>query len=292
MMTTLTPLGSSHVSETPSPAVVTVADMASSTPTSPLFLLDAAVLVAVQPGTSITLAGDEGRHAVAVRRTRVGEVVHVGDGAGTIVEGIVEDIEGRDRLLLRVGQVVVAPLPSPIITVAQAVLKGERGEAAVEMLTEVGVDRIIPWAAARCVARWKATDRGVERWRRTAREASKQSRRAHVPVIEDVMTTADLCSLVSATDRALVLHEAATSSLITADLVGSSLLLIIGPEGGVDEAELIALTAAGANPASLGPTVLRASTAGVVASAVVMASVGRWVTGSAATDVDVQGGTR
>jgi 16S rRNA (uracil1498-N3)-methyltransferase len=249
-------------------------------PTSPLFLVAPEALQGVAAGDVVTVDGDEGRHAVTVRRLRTGEVVHVGDGVGTIAEATVTSVSGRDHLICTVDSVRHWPRSDQPITVVQAVIKGDRGELAVEMLTEVGVDRVIPWNAQRGVARWSAGDRGVERWRRTAREAAKQARRAFIPDVAEVMDTSEVCEVIASAQLALILHESATEVLDSSSHPAVPTVLVIGPEGGLTDSELTQFTTAGARTVRLGPTVLRASTAGTVAASVVMSATGRWVAGS------------
>jgi len=229
--------------------------------TPPLFLLDA-----LPVGDHAVLDGPEGRHAATVKRLRAGEAVLLGDGCGVLASGVVAAV-GRDVVELTLTDRVVAPAPSPRVVVAQALVKGDRGELAVELATEAGVDAIVPWTAARCVARW-AGDKGLARWQRTAREAAKQARRAWVPPV---------AGLVAAADCALVLHEAATTPLAEVELpAAGEVLLAVGPEGGITDDELALLTAAGAQAVRLGPEVLRASTAAAVALGALGVLTGRW----------------
>jgi 16S rRNA (uracil1498-N3)-methyltransferase len=165
------------------------------------------------------------------------------------------------------------------VAVAQALPKGDRGPLAVDLLTEAGVDVILPWAAQRCVTRWHAdrAERGVARWRATAREAAKQARRAWLPEVTPLAGTAGLVREVEAAALAVLLDPAGPEPLPGVPLPdGGQILVIVGPEGGVSPAEHAALTAAGAIPASLGPTVLRTSTAGLVAASVLLSRCGRW----------------
>jgi 16S rRNA (uracil1498-N3)-methyltransferase len=139
--------------------------------TAPVFLAAAKDLAA----DDIALTGAEGRHAATVRRIRPGERVDVADGAGLIAECVVTDVS-PGRVGLRVEARREVPGPDPRIVVVQALPKGERAELAVETMTEVGVDVIVPWSAERCVARWPAGDRAAKalaRWRSAAREAAK-----------------------------------------------------------------------------------------------------------------------
>ncbi len=222
----------------------------------------------------IRLAGAEGRHAAGARRLQPGEAVDLVDGRGTRADCRVLT-SGRDELLLEVLGRTVEPEPAPRLVLVQALPKGDRGELAVELATEVGVDAVIPWAAARCVMQWKGErgERQRERWQATAREAAKQSRRAWVPQVSALHSTAALRTrLADAT--VLVLHEQASRPLTAVDLPGSGeLAVVVGPEGGLTVEELDAL---GGTAVRLGPTVLRTSTAGAAAAAVLSARTGRW----------------
>ena len=244
--------------------------------TAPLFLVDE-----LPVGDHTVLDGPEGRHAATVRRLRPGETVQLADGRGGLAEAVVA-AAGRDSLDLTVtGRTRLAP-PAPRVLVAQALVKGDRGELAVELATEAGVDGILPWRAARCVARWEQGPRGAKalgRWRSTAREAAKQARRPWLPVVEDPVTTGELARRVGGVDLALVLHESAGDRLgeLGPELsAAGEVLLAVGPEGGVSDEELAALTAAGARPVRLGPDVLRASTAAAVALGALGVLTGRW----------------
>jgi 16S rRNA (uracil1498-N3)-methyltransferase len=247
--------------------------------TAALFLADAADVAVAQVGDLVELTGPEGRHAVAVKRVTVGEQIDLADGAGTVLHARVESVAGRDSLRALVLERIASPAPEPRIVVVQALPKGERGETAVETLTEVGVDEIVPWQAERCIARWSGDKalRGRAKWSAAARAAGKQARRAWFPQVAAIASTAEVEGRTTSAGLAVVLHEDATARLrdLTIPPTGE-VVLIVGPEGGVSPAELERLAAAGAIPARLGPSVLRTSTAGTVAAAVVLASTDRW----------------
>jgi 16S rRNA (uracil1498-N3)-methyltransferase len=242
--------------------------------TAPLFLLDP-----LPPAGSARLEGPEGRHAATVKRLRPGEAVLLSDGRGGLAHAVV-DSAGRDTVDLTIIGRADADPPSPRVLLAQALVKGDRGELAVELATEAGVDGILPWRAARCVARWEVGPRGEKalgRWRSTVREAAKQARRPWQPGVEEPVTTATLASRVAAADLAVVLHEAASERLVDLPLPSrGELLLVVGPEGGITDGELDALVAAGARPVRLGPEVLRASTAAAVALGALGVLTARW----------------
>ena len=241
----------------------------------PVFLADRAALAS----DVVVLSGPEGRHAAAVRRLRPGERADVADGAGLVAECVVAGAARDGGLELTVQARRRVPYPDPAITVVQAIPKGDRGELAVEEMTEVGVDRIVPWTAARCVAVWQGArgERSLDKWRLTAREAAKQSRRAWIPEIPGPAATADVVRLIAGAACAIVLEPGASTSLGHLTLPESGdLLVVVGPEGGITAEESAAFQAAGAIGGRLGPTVLRTSTAGTVAAAILLTRSGRW----------------
>ncbi|MFB4277837.1 16S rRNA (uracil(1498)-N(3))-methyltransferase [Nonomuraea sp. MTCD27] len=229
-------------------------------------------------GPELTLDGPEGRHAASVRRLRAGERVDLTDGAGGVAECVVRETL-KDALRLDVLRRYDVEAPRPRIVVVQGLPKGDRGELAVEMMTEAGVDVIVPWAAARSITQWKGNKvaKALGRWRSTAREAGKQARRFHLPEVADLASTAQVERLLSEAALGLVLHEEAAEPLSGVELpAGGDIVVVVGPEGGVSEEELAGFRAAKAMPVLLGPTVLRTSTAGVAAAAVLLSRTGRW----------------
>lgn len=242
---------------------------------APLFLVDA-----LPSDDTLTLSGREGHHAANVQRLRVGECLLVGDGRGALAHAEVAAV-GRGCLELVITDRKFVPPPDPRLVVVQGIAKGERGELAVQAMTEVGVDEIVPWAASRSVAVWRG-ERGVrsrEKWVTTAREAAKQARRAWLPSVagEPDESTAAVARRLSDAAAGFVLHEEAQTPLSSVDLpAAGDLVLVVGPEGGIAPAELDAFQQAGAVPVRLGDTVLRTSTAGVAALAVLSARLGRW----------------
>ncbi|CAL9576667.1 Ribosomal RNA small subunit methyltransferase E [Streptomyces sp. enrichment culture] len=233
-------------------------------------------------GGRYVLDGPEGRHAVSVKRLRPGEDVILTDGAGTWADCVVLGTEGKDRLIVQMDSVSEEPPEQPRITVVQALPKGDRGELAVETMTEVGVDAIVPWQAARCITQWKG-DRGqksLAKWRATAREAGKQSRRVRFPEVAEAATTKQVAALLARADFAAVLHsdfEYGSEPLATAELPAEGeIVLVVGPEGGVAADELELFRQAGAKAYVLGRSVLRTSTAGTAAAALLLGRTGRW----------------
>ncbi|MER7465128.1 16S rRNA (uracil(1498)-N(3))-methyltransferase [Streptomyces sp. NPDC097981] len=245
--------------------------------TAPVFVVEE-----VPAGPEFVLDGPEGRHAVSVKRLNPGEAVVLTDGRGGWAQAVVKVAEGKDRLVVSVSDAGREPEPAVRITVVQALPKGDRGELAVETMTETGVDAIVPWQASRCITQWRG-DRGAKslaKWRATAREAGKQSRRVRFPEVAEAMSTKQVAALLAGADLAMVLHEdrdAPSGALATAELpAGGSIVLVVGPEGGVSPEELAVFAEAGAHPYRLGSSVLRTSTAGTAATAVLLARTGRW----------------
>lgn len=226
----------------------------------------------------VRLTGAEGRHAAGAKRLRPGERVELVDGRGTRARCVVADV-ARHEVLLDVDERVREPQAEPRVVVVQALPKGERGELAVELMTEVGVDAVVPWAAARCVAQWTGErgERALRRWRSAAREAAKQARRSWVPDVAPLSTTREVAERLGSAGGALVLHESAATPLTVVDLpTRGEVVLVVGPEGGLTDDEVTAFVAAGALPVRLGPSVLRTSSAGAAAAAVVSARTARW----------------
>jgi 16S rRNA (uracil1498-N3)-methyltransferase len=236
----------------------------------PLFLVDE-----LPTGATLRLDGPEGHHAAAVQRLRAGEVLTLADGRGGTATAVVS-AAGRGTLDVEITARGYLAAPDPRVTVVQGIAKGDRCELAVATMTEVGVDEIVPWAAARCIAKWK-DDRPLQRWRSTAREAAKQSRRPWLPAVAPAAHTRDVARRIEAAARAYVLHEDATVAVSTVEVpAAGEIVLVVGPEGGVDAGELGAFVAAGGVPVRLGPNILRTSTAGAAALAALSVRLGRW----------------
>ncbi len=247
--------------------------------TAALFLAEPAAVRGLQAGATVTLDGAEGRHAVASRRLQPGEALDIGDGRGTLLRCRVARVTGRESLDATVESARCVPAPQPRLVVVQALPKGDRGETAVETMTEVGVDVIVPWAAHRCVTRWtgERASRGPSRWQGVARAAAKQARRPWLTEVAPLASTADVVALVRQAARPVVLHESATAPLGgSAWPTSGDVVLVVGPEGGLTDEEGDCLVQAGASLARMGPTVMRTSTAGTVASSVVLSATARW----------------
>ncbi len=240
--------------------------------TYPVFITSANL----QPAQTVVLDGDEGHHAVTVRRIRLGEKIELTDGHGR--RAICEVVAvGKKSLDAKIESVHTEAKPDVTFTVVQALAKGDRSDLALEILTEVGVDKIVPWAAAHSIAKWDATDKGLLKWQRIVREASKQARRAWLPKISALHTTGEVAQLLAEADLALVLHESALDSISALKVpVSGSVAVVVGPEGGISPEELTTFAAAGAQIVRMGAPVMRTSTAGGVALGVLMSATKRW----------------
>jgi len=245
--------------------------------TLPLFLVPPDRLASAGVGSTVVLDGPEGRHAATVRRVGVGEQVLLADGSGLRVTGAVV-AAASSELTVRVVDVSREPEPQPRFVLVQALAKGDRDDQAVEAATEYGVDEVVPWQAARCIVQWRGErgEKARRKWESTVLAASKQSRRSRVPVVAQLVTTRALAQRVGVASAAYVLHEEATDSLAAQRLPDhGDVLLVVGPEGGITPEEVATLEAAGAVAVRLGDTVLRSSSAGPAALAVVSAAR-RW----------------
>jgi len=277
---------------------------------APVFLAEAGDLGSLAPGDTYLLDGLEGRHAGVVQRRGVGERIDVVDGAGLRLTCRVTAVQASE-VTLQVVSVEREPSDGVSVVLVQALAKGDRDELAIEAATEAGVDAVLPWQAERSVVVWRG-DRAAKsraRWVATVRAATKQARRASLPGVGDVVDAKGLAArtaqVVAAGGTVLVLHEEATLPIAQAVLPGlpalpalgagaqgpavqtpedsatgsdalREILVVVGPEGGISERECTLLTEAGATLVRLGPHVLRTSTAGPIAVALLSERLGRW----------------
>lgn len=237
----------------------------------------AALPDAVGVGDVVAIDRDEARHAAQVARVRVGERLTFTDGEGTLCVAQVTEVD-RQRVAGTVTEVVRYERPMPSVTLVQALAKGDRAELAIQAATELGVDRVIPWSASRSIARWDESkrDKGRDRWQVIVREAAKQSIRAWIPTVLPVHSTGELAALPSRLLALDPLGDVSIGDLALEPGADEDIALIVGPEGGITDAEFAILTAAGAQRVRLGDAVLRTSTAGPAAMSVLAFRLGRW----------------
>lgn len=254
--------------------------------TRPLFFGPVEAVRAAAPGSAFLLGGDEGRHAATVRRLAPGERIDVSDGSGYRIGGVITAV-GTGTVELEVETAGQEPAPRHRLVLVQALAKGGRDEQAVESATELGVDAVVPWHAERSIVRWRGdkADKGRQKWMSLVGAAAKQSRRSFVPEVHGVVDTSRLAAWAATVDHLVILHEDATTSLAQrfAELEASGALaepsstaVVVGPEGGISDAELAKLHAVGARSARLGPHVLRSSSAGPAALVLLNHLLGRW----------------
>lgn len=232
----------------------------------------------VKPGQLLELSGPEAKHAVSVRRMRVGEAIQLTDTKGLRVRGQVESIAGNS-LQVKVDSAVHEPVSKIQFSLIQALAKGDRDELAIQAATELGVSKVIPWESDRSISRWIGLKeaKGVERWQTIVTEAAKQSLAVWFPVVEAPVKGTGVAALVSAFDLVLVLDPTAKQGLgAVAIPEQGSVALVVGPEGGISEPELEALEQSGAIRVNLGAPILRTSTAGVAAISGILALSGQW----------------
>lgn len=253
---------------------------------APVFLAEPALLDGYGPGGVYVLEGAEARHAGVVQRRRAGERVDVVDGRGVRLKCRIAVVD-PGRLTLEVEGRSDEAEPRVRLTLVQALAKGDRDEMAIEAATEVGVNEVVPWQAARSVVVWRGerAAKSRARWIATVREATKQSRRAFMPVVAPAVDSAGLAELVERRvargGLVLVLHEKADRSISAVPVPAGTdsagdVMVVVGPEGGITDGEVEALASAGAVVVRIGPNVLRTSTAGPVALAVLAERLGRW----------------
>lgn len=210
----------------------------------------------------VVITGDEAKHAVSVRRMRIGEAIAVTNGKGLKLRGKVIAFD-KASLTLEVFETIQETQPELQYVLVQALAKGDRDELAIQAATELGVAAILPWQATRSVSIWegKKKETGRARWQQIVLEAAKQSLRSFVPSVGDVVTTAELASVLPTFDLVLVLDPTGEKKL--RDLkypAGGKVAIVVGPEGGISPEELQKF--AGAEIINLGSNVLRTSTAG------------------------------
>lgn len=216
----------------------------------------AATHVIVDDVTSPVLSDDDHHHLARVLRLRDAEIVSVTDGRGSW-----RVCAWSDGALRSTTDIVREPARAPL-GVAFALCKSDKPEIIVQKLTELGVDRIVPFVSMRSVVRWDAdkAERNLERWRKVAREAVMQSRQVFVPTIESVVGSVD--DLVRRCGAGLAVAEPGGS--VVSDGVS---MIAVGPEGGFTDEEIASFDASVALPGG----VLRAETAAVVAGALLVA---------------------
>lgn len=229
-------------------------------------------------GNHAALTGTHADHLVRVLRARVGQEFDVATGS-MVRRGRIVAV-GNGRVEFELGEEVPAASDlnsTPRITLLLAIFKFDRLEWAIEKCTELGVSRIVPVIAGRTDAHLAAASaKRVERWRRIALQAAEQSRRAGPPEIAAPLKLQDGAKLLPTALRIVLAETEQQNSLreVLASQPAAEIILAIGPEGGWADDELQLLWASGWISASLGPTILRAETAAIAATAITISELG------------------
>lgn len=241
----------------------------------PLFRIEARQRISV--GDLVVLDGPEGKHAVSVRRMRVGEAIQLTDGCGLRIRGVVASIADKS-LSVEVGEINQEPEPDTKLTLVQALAKGDRDELAIQAATELGAWQIVPWQADRSVSRWEGVKilKGVERWQSIVSEAAKQSLRAFEPKVSQPLSSKQLQAAIAEYDAVLLLDPTASRGIGQIEVLQGNVAIVVGPEGGISDAELASFESAGAVRIRLGSEILRTSTAGIAAISALQTRLGAW----------------
>lgn len=215
---------------------------------------------------AVVLPPEESHHAVKVLRVAPPDIVTVTDGRGTVARAAAARVEAG-ILTLDVLDRDVVRRPKPEIVVYQGAAKGHKVDDVVEKLAELGVAELYAYESGRSVAHWDAAKvaRLNERWAAIARSAAKQSRNPFVMHAEAGLSWVQVVRRVANEAVPVVLWEEASLPFRTALVEGAErVVLVVGPEGGLDRAEAEALANAGAQLVSLGPRILRTENAALV----------------------------
>lgn len=226
-------------------------------------------------GATQELSGDEAHHAVSVMRLTIGEQIKIADGSGNWVSGTITEV-GKKNLKIEIADRGSTNSGKPELIVVQAVTKSDRTKELLELLTVAGADQIIPWQAERCISKWQ--DDSAAKWQVSIKEAAKQARRVKLPALSDAVSTNQLVKLFNTMDKAIILHESATNKISEINLSNEMerIFIVIGPEGGITDAEITQLASVGAVTARMGDLVLRSAHAGFAALAAIQSRIGRW----------------
>ena len=214
----------------------------------------------------IAIGGDEHHYTSIVRRARVGDALELVDGEGRRAAATIVRITETETIVAATAVATIADLP-PRIRVLVPLIKGDRMDTALEKLVEVGADELVVWPAARSVVKLDAGKRDARREHYAAaiQAAARQCGRATIPTVTIADSLRAALTGLPAGVR-LVLDPAADRGTLPA---GDDVTIASGPEGGFERLEVGALAAAGFVSLGLGPRVLRAETAPVIAVALV-----------------------
>jgi len=236
----------------------------------PLFFVDN-----LSGGNSQLLDKDEAHHAIKVLRVKIGEEIMISDGSGNWASGPIEELD-KKTLLIKVSNQGEKKMHKPELVIVQAITKSDRNKEMLELITVAGVDRIIPWQSDRSISKWQSDS--ADKWELTIKESCKQARRVVMPKLSKSVNSRQLGEELSSSPFSLIFHESASTNFsdvkIPSDI--QSIHLIIGPEGGITDEELLMFKCVSSNIVRLGDPVLRSAHAGFAALAAVQTKLGRW----------------
>jgi len=229
-----------------------------------------------EAGMTVTLTGEEARHAAASRRLHPGDTLWLFDGRGGIARATLQRVGGRE-LELQVEHRRTEPPPQPPIHLACAIPKGDRQQVLLDMTTQLGMTGFTPLVCERSVVKPGAGNR--ERWRRICLEACKQSRRLYLPVIHEPASPREVAMQAVVTGFDLWIAHPGERAIPVSALTASrdqtrGITILVGPEGGFTQEEVDAVSGAGGTALALGQAVLRIETAAVALLAMLRLSDG------------------
>ena len=224
------------------------------------------------PGRA-TLRGTAATHVSRVLRLRGGDVVVLFNGDGWEHAGRIAALRSGEVDIELLSREAGIPDPPLAVSLMQGIARGERMDLVVQKATELGVSRIVPVLAARSVVRLdgRQAQRKLEHWRAVAVAACEQSGRARLPAIEPPAPLEQALQRAAPEGSRITLSPGAGASLAALDAGNAPVTLLIGPEGGLTDAEVALARSAGFEPRSLGPRILRTETAALAALAVLQA---------------------
>ena len=229
----------------------------------------------ISTGQRQVLENEEAHHAIKVLRLNTGEVIKISDGVGNWVSGPIVEI-AKKELFISITERGEIQAAKPELVLVQAITKSDRNKEMLELAVEAGVDRIIPWQSERSISKWQSDSE--QKWQVGIKQSCKQARQAKLPQLMQVMSTSEVIKSIGEGGFGIVFHEEASTKFsdLTIPNSQSSVYLVIGPEGGISEQELLSFQNNGSKVVRLGDTVLRSAHAGFAALSAVQTKLGRW----------------
>jgi 16S rRNA (uracil1498-N3)-methyltransferase len=229
----------------------------------------------ISSGQRQVLENEEAHHAIKVLRLNIGEVIKISDGVGNWVSGPIVEI-AKKELFVSITERGEIQAAKPELVLVQAITKSDRNKEMLELAVEAGVNRIIPWQSERSISKWQSDSE--QKWQVGIKQSCKQARQVKLPQLMQVMSTSEVITSIGEGGFGIVFHEEASTKFsdLTIPNSQSSVYLVIGPEGGISEQELLSFQNNGSKVVRLGDTVLRSAHAGFAALSAVQTKLGRW----------------